>query len=212
MLIEFSVENYRSFRDGVTFSMVASRDDSLPGNVWEAPGGNSPGLVKTAAIYGPNASGKSNFIKALSFMDRFVRTSSSEGQHDSAIDVVPFKFDLRCADKATKFEIVFLSEKVRYVYGFTADRVRVYSEWFHSYPLGQRRLLFERTLEASSGETTYKFGAYWKGGKTAIQNLVRPNSLFQITSVSSSSPFASRSSSKAAIGRSTEGIRRFLSS
>ena len=92
MLIEFSVGNYRSFKEKVTFSMVAANvvakdkklDDS---NVFAVD--DDLRLLKSAAIYGANASGKSNLAKALSFMKWFMVNSSKETQSIDEIDVEP---------------------------------------------------------------------------------------------------------------------------
>lgn len=80
MLIEFSVANYLSFKDKVTLNMVASNDKTLPDNLIPSAQGTKYSLLKSVAIYGPNASGKSNLIRAFDFMRWFVINSSREGQ------------------------------------------------------------------------------------------------------------------------------------
>ncbi|MCP4610040.1 MAG: AAA family ATPase, partial [Planctomycetes bacterium] len=90
MLIRFNVENYRSFKDLVTFSMVAAKLSAKHkeldiNNLF--PISNSINLLKSAAIYGANASGKSNLLDAVGFMRQFVLTSSRESLSTDPIDV-----------------------------------------------------------------------------------------------------------------------------
>ena len=152
MLIEFSVENYLSFKDKVTLSMAASRDKSLLQNVTKSAQGTKFDLLKSAAIYGANAAGKSNLIKAMNFSKDFILNSSRESQKDSPIKVTPFKLDAVLHSKPSKFEIIFLQEGVRYFYSFSVDSTRVYEEKLYSYPKNQKRLLFERVLEDGENE------------------------------------------------------------
>jgi uncharacterized protein len=93
MLIEFSVGNYRSFKDNVTFSMVAANLTSKNKEIDVTNLFNykkSMNLVKTAALYGSNASGKSNFVKAFVFMRNFIINSSKESQATEDINVENF--------------------------------------------------------------------------------------------------------------------------
>lgn len=96
MLIEFRVGNYRSFKDTVTLSMVASNINSHSQeidnhNVFAVD--DELKLLKSAAIYGANASGKSNLAKAISFMKWFMINSSKETQSTEKIGVEPFELN-----------------------------------------------------------------------------------------------------------------------
>jgi AAA15 family ATPase/GTPase len=128
MLIEFSVGNYRSFKDKVTFSMVAanlvSNDKSLDeNNVFIID--KELRLLKSAAIYGANASGKSNLAKALYFMKWFMVNSSKETQSTDKIDVEPFRLSTETEREPSYFELVFLMGGQKYRYGFEVSRERV---------------------------------------------------------------------------------------
>ncbi len=92
MLVEFEVGNYRSFKDPVRLSMVAANPikEFLEENTFQAWRYR---LLKSAAIYGANASGKSNLLHAMAFMRGFVLSSSKEMQAGEPIRVVPFKFE-----------------------------------------------------------------------------------------------------------------------
>lgn len=181
MLVEFSVENFLSFKDMVTLSLEASTDKESPQNVIESAQGTDLRLLTGAAIYGPNASGKSNFFKALNFMDTFVRTSAIEKRKDSPIGVRPFKLDEIRQSEPSIFEVVFLADGVRYLYGFSVDSQRVHEEWLYSYPHNRRRLLFERRAgraDSSDPAKAYKFGGHWTGESKRLARMTRPSALF----------------------------------
>lgn len=159
MLIEFSVGNYRSFKDRVTFSMVAaslvSKDKKLDeNNVFTVD--DELALLKSAAIYGANASGKSNLAKALGFMRWFMINSSKETQSTEKIGVERFKLSTETSAKPTFFEIVFLINQKKYRYGFEATRDEVMSEWLFYVPKLRETKLFERKFDSFSVSKTYK--------------------------------------------------------
>ncbi|WP_448573724.1 AAA family ATPase [Trichothermofontia sp.] len=173
MLIEFRVGNYRSFKEPVTFSMVAanlvSKDKSLDeNNVFAID--HDLKLLKSAAIYGANSSGKSNFVKALSFMKWFIINSSKETQSTEKIRVERFKLSTETDTKPTFFEIAFLIDKKQYRYGFTATCDEVLSEWLFYIPRFRETKLFERKLNNFSISKTYK--------ADGIQQKTRRNALF----------------------------------
>lgn len=148
MLVEFSVGNYRSFQAPVTLSMVAanisSRSDILDThNVFNA--GSRLQLLTSAAIYGANASGKSNLIRAMAFMQRFVLTSSRESQITEAIPVEPFRLNTATESQPSFFEIVFLIKNIQYRYGFQVQRQRVVAEWLYRLGKAREMKLFDRT-------------------------------------------------------------------
>jgi len=150
MLVEFSVENYLSFKDKVTLSMVASKDNSLPDNVIKSAQGTKLDLLKSAAIYGANASGKSNLVKAFNFMVQFILFSASDSMVDASFELIPFKLDLSYLSKASEFEIIFLKNGERYQYGFLLDQTKVLREWLYHYKTRQPRLLFYRESTATT--------------------------------------------------------------
>ena len=135
MLIEFKVKNFRSFREEQTFSMVAdaaAKDEKHPDNLIDCGGSK---LVKTAAIFGANASGKSNLIKALDFVKTFVSLSATRmNLGDSIYGVVPFRLDAEWTGKPCSFELTILLDGTHYVYGFTASREKVHEEWLRVKP------------------------------------------------------------------------------
>ena len=173
MLIEFSVANYRSFKEQVTFSMVAAnvvaKDKKLDeNNVFEID--DDLKLLKSAAIYGANASGKSNLATALGFMRWFMINSSKETQSTEKIGVERFKLSTETEEKPSFFEIVFLMNGKRYRYGFEATIEKVISEWLFYVPKSKETKLFERKLDKISVSKTYK--------GDGIQQKTRQNALF----------------------------------
>lgn len=141
-MIEFSVSNFLSFKERMLFSMVASNDDALQeSNVFEA---GKQRLVKSAVVYGANASGKSNLLNAMSFMRYMVLTSSKDTQANEDIDVDRFKLSTECEGKPSLFEIVFIRKGCTYRYGFEVDRKKVHSEWLYSIPKTKEAELFVR--------------------------------------------------------------------
>jgi len=146
MLIEFQVQNHLSFRDPVTLSMLASnkvseyKADNVISNE------RTP-LLKTAVIYGANASGKSNLLDSLAYMRWFVINSSKEGQLGEAINVKPFKLDVASLDKPSSFEVVFLMDGIRYRYGFEANSEIIVREWLFKAPKVAEKALFLRDGE-----------------------------------------------------------------
>lgn len=175
MLIEFRIANYRSFRDEVTFSMVASsrkaRHAELNAqNVFPALGGIK--LLTSAAIYGANASGKSNLIAGINFMQKFVMNSQQSTDRTGGIDVEPFRLDVQTRSAPSLFEIVFIADGRRYRYGFEVTTERVEAEWLYVVPTSREAKLFER--DGDSIELGERFKA--EGGD--LFKRTRPNALF----------------------------------
>ena len=175
MLIEFSVGNYRSFNDVATLSMAAaklsSKDKDLDENtVFDAPA--APPLLTSAAIYGANASGKSNLVEALRFMRQFVLGSQRSTKSSGGIKVDQFRLRASGAIKPSHFEIVFVTDGKRYRYGFELTQERVASEWLYFVPLSREARLFERTGD------DIKLGEAFRGEGKEVIHLTRPNALF----------------------------------
>lgn len=141
MIIEFSVANFLSFKDKVTFSMLANSSDGLNDNYIEV---NNRKILKTSAIYGANASGKTNLFKILTIVISMLRNSNYINVN-SKLPIVPFNFDKDMAKKSSEFEIRFIASGVRYVYGFIADTTNVYEEYLYYYPNGRETKIFDRT-------------------------------------------------------------------
>jgi uncharacterized protein len=140
MLIEFSVENFLSFKDKVTLSMDTSSGTSLPQNVIKT---SKTRLLKSIAIFGANSSGKSNLIKAISFMHGLVSTSHNFNI-DTEIKVYPYKLNSECYKSPSHFEIKFIQEKITYRYGFSCNSKRIINEYLFYTTRKKENKIFER--------------------------------------------------------------------
>ncbi len=169
MFILFHLRNYRSFKEQSHFSMIASKDKEHLAHVFKAT--PKIDLLKTAAIYGANASGKSNIFMALAFMKTFVQNSSKEMQANQKIAVDQFKLSQDTDAQPTSFDIDFLQEGTVYRYGFDVDQEKVHAEWLYYAPHGKTVMLFERK------EGKIKLGRQFSEGKDLIEK-TRDNALF----------------------------------
>jgi len=131
VLIEFSVKNFRSFKERATLSLVATAatDHELT-HVSTAAGLR---LLRSAVVFGANASGKSNFLAAFDVM-RSIVLKSAKRQAGDKLEVMPYLFETSSRTEATEFEVVFLLDGVKYQYGFSATRDRIESEWLFAFP------------------------------------------------------------------------------
>ena len=141
MILEFSVANFLSFKDKVTFSMFANATNGLDNNYIIS---NDRRILKTNAIYGANASGKTNLFKILTIVISMLR-SSNIVNINAKLPIVPFKFDKKTINKPSEFEIKFIVDDVRYVYGFIADTNKIHEEYLYYYPNGRETKIFDRT-------------------------------------------------------------------
>jgi AAA15 family ATPase/GTPase len=185
MLVEFSVENYRSIQEKQTLSMVAADNETmLDSNTFPVPNNDDLRLVTSAAIYGSNASGKSNLLKAIQVLKNLVIKSASRMQIGDKLPVEPFKLNSETAKKPSSFEVIFILDDIRYEYGVSLNRERVFEEWLIAYRNEVQENWFSREylpdnpkFEPNEGYK-WSFGKGLKGEKKRIQRFVRSNSLF----------------------------------
>ena len=125
MIIEFSVKNFLSFKNKVTFSMEKGNGIEKEDNYVLF---DDDEILKTAAIYGANASGKSNFLKAFTCAILIFRQSSLIPAGYKWINVKPFLFDENCNNSPSEFEFVVLINSIKYKYYFSVDKEKIYDE------------------------------------------------------------------------------------
>lgn len=188
MLIEFSVENFLSFREKQTFSMVAAPKLQKKENVFtpDVKGEKLPKLLKVAAIYGANASGKSNLIKALKLANEFATRQPSA--QASPLPVSPFRFDPLLAEQPSRIELHFVTAGQRYSFELAATKERIMEERLTAFPNGKATLLYER-IRSVAGEQ-YTMGKSLEGGRalhTIWQQLTNARTLFIAQAVANSS-------------------------
>lgn len=173
MLVQFSVANYKSIRHKQTLSLqaapIVSKDPEVDKkNVFTAPGDIE--LLKSAAIYGANASGKSNVIKALARMLNFIEKSF---QDESQVNrVVFFALDHDCAQMPIHFEIVFITNGNRYRYGFEITERKVSAEWLFG-PANTNEVEYFTRLgdQININKSRFKEGFELPPGKTKSSTL-----------------------------------------
>jgi len=167
MIIDFTVSNFRSIRDEQTFSLYAENPGShLLDNI-SYPVGPKIGVLKSAGVYGANASGKSNILLAFEALQYLIR-ASGQFQDGSPIKCYePFRLSEKTKSAPVRFEIEFCTpDGVRYIYKIAFNRTRIVEEHLSFYPSAKAALIFDRT-ETDTWETI-KFGDRFAGGKKRI--------------------------------------------
>ena len=170
MLLQFSVENYLSFKEQAVLSLVPSSDKEHSNNIND--NGTFKGL-NTIAIYGANASGKSNLFKAVTISLNMIR-SSANTQVDQLLPVVPFKLDDESKGKPSAFELQFVAgDGKKYIYGFSALPDRIVEEYLYGYNTNRPTKIFDRTETDS-----YSFSRTTKKELEPIIRFTTKNRLF----------------------------------
>ena len=183
MLIEFSVTNFRSFRERQTLSMVgASFQDHLETNTFDAgvPGFNR--VLRSAALYGANAAGKTNLLRALQFMQNLIVNSAGTAP-GNPIAYTPFRLSKAAILQPSEFEITFIQKGVRYEYGFSLDESLIHTEWLVEYATSKGRTLFERIYDKRAKKHRWKLSDFLRGKRSVWTHSTRPEALFLSTAI-----------------------------
>ena len=177
MIIQFKVANYRSIGVEQTLSFVAESARRHPDNLIAR---NGYKLLKSVALFGANASGKSNLVKALGAMQEFVRDSATRmNEGDLIAAAEPFRLDPALRAAPSRFEITFATDNIVYVYGFAVDQERVDSEWLTATREGASAIIceFSRTFSRKSGEDKWDFKGFKEADKDQIKDRTLGNML-----------------------------------
>ncbi len=184
MLIEFSVANFRSFKDLQTLTMVAAPISSKKEyksvdeeNV--AVVSEKVQLLKSKAIYGANASGKSNIIKAMSVMFLILRHSVKNEDILERI-VKSFGLSTETDNLPTFFQIAFIHQNIQYRYGFEIQHNSIVSEWLLGVPKRVEVPYFVREgMTVTVNERVFKEAKKFENlARRGDSEIFRPNSLF----------------------------------
>ena len=181
MLIEFTIENFRSIREQQTLSLVAkkNKEDKI-NHLISSPALRRHQLVPAATIYGANAAGKTNIIRAAATMQQLIMLSAE--QQNIGEFWQPYLFSSSTRNAPTRFEVIFIHQGMRYQYGFSLDAQHVHEEYLYAYPRGNRHVWFERewnpALGGGSDAYDWYFGPSLRGEKKRLAKLTRPNALF----------------------------------
>lgn len=170
-IIKFTFSNFRSFLDEAELNFVAHKRISDVAKDQKAAfqANEDLKLLHSMAVYGPNASGKSNVVKALAFMQRFVVESAVRQEED--IPVEKFLLSKDNADPSS-FELTFIVDSIIYRYGFKVTTERVHEEWLYQVVEGKEKKLFSR--KADKIAVTQK---NFPEGQSRVE-YTRPNALF----------------------------------
>lgn len=183
MLVRFIVENFLSFNGQTEFSMVAGRYRSLNHHIIKGVGKNDLNLLRAAVLYGANASGKSNLIKAMEFGKRLVIMGTKINE---LIPVRPFKLLGENDQKLSKLQYDFKYKNKLYSYGYSFDRHKIHEEWLYESGKISEKLLFERKTDEKN-KVHVKFAKKYIREKKEFLSFVaegtRPNQLFLTESV-----------------------------
>jgi predicted ATPase len=171
MLIEFRVSNHRSISSEQVLTMEVGRTTAPDAAHARAVDGADQRLLTVAAIYGANASGKSNVISALDFFVHAVTWSHRAWAPEGGVPRDPFAWGAD-RDAPSVFEGIFVVDGVRYEYGFSANDDVFLEEWLYAWPHGRKQCWFEREGQE------FKFGEHLHGENRLSEQSTRPNSLF----------------------------------
>lgn len=194
MLIELSVQNFRSIRERQTLSMVAAprlikgKENKFTPKV---KGERFPALLKVAAIYGPNASGKSTLVNAFQIISSL--THQTPSAEKLRFKVAPFRFDKSLHDQPSTIEVHFISHETRYSFEIALTQDRIVGEVLTMYRAGKALDLYRRHYEPAGNEAhgaeTYSFSDQLEGGSElhkVWQLLTGPQTLFLAQAVANS--------------------------
>lgn len=185
MLIEFQVQNFRSFKERQTLSMVgAALPEHVKSNTFDSKLKGFDRLLRTAVIYGPNAAGKTNLMRAMQFMQAFVISSAST-TGAAQYPYRPFKLSKATSGAPSEFEITFVQDGVRYEYGFSMGPKQIEREWLIEHVQSRSRTrgrkLFERIWDKRAAKYSWDFGSFFKGERSTWSNSTRAEALFLST-------------------------------
>jgi uncharacterized protein len=183
MLIQLTIRNFLSFRNEVTFSMLAVNSDQQHlDHLTKGIGEEGASILPLAAIYGANAAGKSNLIEALIFAKKLIIQGT---RSRSNITVSPFRLG-GSSQHSSQFEFIFTYQSNQYSYGFELNKEQIIQEWLYGIPAGrkQEKSYFER-ITSEKKETSIEFGTLLKSKSKKRQTILefiaegtRPNQLF----------------------------------
>lgn len=173
MLVQFSLQNYKCFKEEAKISFIASnydKDTREEDNIFKIEKFGLR-LLKSAVVYGANASGKTNLIKGLNFFANFISSSSKETQIDDKINIDPFLLDSNTVSSTTSFEIIFIHKDTMYRYGFELDQEKIHSEWLYQKSSTKEIELFYRD------EQIFELHKSFQVSDLVERDRIRPNAL-----------------------------------
>ncbi len=175
MLVQFSIKNFRSIRDEIVISLLASADSEHESDLIVVDQKKKKRLTAVAAIYGANASGKSNILLAMQTMQDMVTGKSAQLLKDKPLPFQPFSFDNETPLEPTEFGVIYYYNGIKYEYTYSYAREHIVSESLYHWPNGREALVFSREL------TEYKFAENIKEQQT-LASRTPGNKLYLVSS------------------------------
>jgi len=182
LLLQFSVKNFRSFEKEETLNLSSGKGSELrDSNTFEFS--RNQHLVRSAVIYGPNAGGKSNLIRAMFFLQQFVLGSSTAYQEKQKIPLQPFRLSAQSQKEPSEFSVDFVCNDVRFTYHVALTEDQIISEELFAYPKNYRQTWFTRKWNSSSKAYEWYQGPSFKGEHKVWEQMTRSNALYLSTAV-----------------------------
>ncbi len=180
MLIEYKVSNFRSIYEEQSFNMICvnSYKEKSETNIIKYT--NQMNLLKSTAIYGPNASGKSTLLDSLNVFRKIVLYSSTKFNINAKLPITPFAFE-QATD--TSFEVTFVENNVKYIFGIVLNEERILEEYLIAYPSSQPQTWYIRMYDEENKDYKYKYGNFLKGQKKIWEKSTKKNALFLSTAI-----------------------------
>jgi len=174
MLISFKIENYRSIKDPVIIDFNTVKkfgNNELPDNSFKVGNEN---LLKSIILYGRNASGKSNLLRAFDEFKDIVCDSDTFKHGQLILEYLPYEFDSETKNKPTTFEAEFYGVKTftKYLYSISFNSYEIVEESLFFYPQGVKTKLFTRSFNKIN------YGDSFRGNKKEIESNLLKNQLF----------------------------------
>lgn len=174
MLLRFGCSNYLSVRAYQELSLVASSLKDLAAQPIDIPG-SSHAVLPAVAVYGANASGKTNVLLALDFLCHAIVRSHRTAGPDDGVPRNAFALDVSCKTEPSLFDADFIVDDVHFHYGFSCNDKSILEEWLYAYPKNQRQVWFHRNVKDSE---QFYFGKHLRGRNKTIADLTNENTLF----------------------------------
>ncbi|MCT4662093.1 MAG: ATP-binding protein [Tissierellales bacterium] len=154
MLVQFNFGNYRSYKDEVSISLETTKITGLEENIINIEGQDK--LLKSAAIYGTNASGKTNIIKAFEKMRDIVMYSVIFDKEHGYINLEPFALDAKSKGEPTLFEVFIKFNGEEYQYGFKYFDRNVVEEWLNKRSQSEKKLVYDELFYRHGSKVEFK--------------------------------------------------------
>ncbi len=171
MIIRFAITNFKSIREKLELNFNKTGLNGLTSNYFKTKDGAS--ILKSAVIYGPNASGKSVILESFEVLRYLILESAKFNPNQSIESYNPHRLELSYQTAPTVFEIEFVTESIKYEVLIRFTMSEIVEEVVHFYPNGSRSLLFNR----QKGKKI-RFGDNYIGTRKAIEKLLLQNQLF----------------------------------